>query len=188
MGHMLNNTLQDVLIRRARMKGYNACWVPGTDHASIATEAKVVAKLKEQGIDKNKLTREEFLKYAWEWKEKHGGIILEQLKKLGASCDWSRTKFTMDKDLSDSVIDVFIKLYEKGKIYRGIRMINWDPQAKTAVSDEEVIYKEVDSKLYYVQYKIVDEDNYITIATTRPETILGDTAVCINPNDQRYKS
>ncbi len=187
MGHMLNNTLQDVLIRRARMKGKNALWVPGTDHASIATEAKVVAMLKERGIEKSELTRDQFLKYAWEWKEKHGGIILEQLKKLGASCDWSRTKFTMDKDLSDSVITVFIDLYNKGLIYRGIRMVNWDPQALTAVSDEEVIYKEEKSKLYHVKYKIENENNYITIATTRPETILGDTAVCVNPADNRYK-
>ncbi len=186
MGHMLNNTIQDVLIRRARMQGFEACWVPGTDHASIATEAKVVAMLKEKGIDKNDLTREEFLKYAWEWKEKHGGIILEQLKKLGASCDWDRTKFTMDPDLSESVIKVFVDLYNKGKIYRGVRMVNWDPQAKTAVSDEEVIYREVKSKLYYVRYRIEGEEDYITIATTRPETILGDTAVCVNPHDERY--
>lgn len=186
MGHMLNNTLQDVLIRRARMLGKNACWVPGTDHASIATEAKVVAKLKDQGIDKNSLTREEFLKHAWEWKEKHGGIILEQLKKLGASCDWERTSFTMDKSLSESVIKVFIDLYNKGLIYRGVRMVNWDPQAKTAVSDEEVIYKEEQSNLYFVKYKIENSDDYITIATTRPETILGDTAVCVHPEDERY--
>ncbi|OFX33095.1 MAG: valine--tRNA ligase [Bacteroidetes bacterium GWA2_32_17] len=186
MGHMLNNTLQDVLIRRARMLGKNACWVPGTDHASIATEAKVVAKLKEQGIDKKSLSRDEFLKHAWEWKEKHGGIILEQLKKLGASCDWERTSFTMDEKLSESVINVFIKLYKKGLIYRGIRMVNWDPQAKTAVSDEEVLYREEQSNLYYVRYKIVDSENFITIATTRPETILGDTAVCVHPEDERY--
>lgn len=186
MGHMLNNTLQDVLVRRARMKGKNACWVPGTDHASIATEAKVVAKLKAEGIEKSQLTREEFLKHAWEWKEKHGGIILEQLKKLGASCDWERTKFTMDPDLSDSVIHVFVDLFRKGYIYRGVRMVNWDPQAKTAVSDEEVIYREVNGKLYYLKYKIDDENGYVTIATTRPETILGDTAVCVNPNDPRY--
>ncbi|MBI5541455.1 MAG: valine--tRNA ligase [Bacteroidia bacterium] len=186
MGHMLNNTLQDVLIRRARMLGKNACWVPGTDHASIATEAKVVAKLKDQGIDKNSLTREEFLKHAWEWKEKHGGIILEQLKKLGASCDWERTSFTMDKTLSESVIKVFIDLYNKGLIYRGVRMVNWDPQAKTAVSDEEVIYKEEQSNLYFVRYKIENSEEFITIATTRPETILGDTAVCVHPEDERY--
>ncbi|PIY05121.1 MAG: valine--tRNA ligase [Bacteroidetes bacterium CG_4_10_14_3_um_filter_31_20] len=186
MGHMLNNTLQDVLIRRARMLGKNACWVPGTDHASIATEARVVEKLKEQGIDKKSLTRDEFLKHAWEWKEKHGGIILEQLKKLGASCDWERTSFTMDEKLSESVINVFIKLYNKGLIYRGIRMVNWDPQAKTAVSDEEVLYREEQSNLYYVRYKIVDSENFITIATTRPETILGDTAVCVHPEDERY--
>lgn len=187
MGHMLNNTIQDVLVRRARMLGKNSCWVPGTDHASIATEAKVVGMLKEKGIDKKSLTREEFLNYAWEWKEKHGGIILEQLKKLGASCDWSRTKFTLDKELSESVIDVFIHLHNKGLIYKGIRMVNWDPSAKTAVSDEEVIYKEVQSKLYYIRYKIEGNDEWLTIATTRPETILGDTAVCVNPNDERYK-
>ncbi len=186
MGHMLNNTLQDVLIRRARMQGKNACWVPGTDHASIATEAKVVNKLKEEGIDKNDLTREEFLEHAWEWKEKHGGIILEQLKKLGASCDWDRTRFTMDEALYESVIDVFIDLYNKGLIYRGVRMVNWDPKAQTAVSDEEVIHKEVKSKLYYLRYKVEGEDEYLTIATTRPETILGDTAVCVHPEDERY--
>lgn len=186
MGHMLNNTIQDVLVRRARMQGKNACWVPGTDHASIATEAKVVAKLKEQGIEKNDLTREEFLKHAWEWKEKHGGIILEQLKKLGASCDWDRTKFTMDAELYESVIDVFIDLYNKGLIYRGVRMVNWDPQALTALSDEEVIYKEARSKLYYLKYKIEGSEDFITVATTRPETILGDTAVCVHPEDERY--
>ena len=186
MGHMLNNTIQDVLIRKARMQGYEACWVPGTDHASIATEAKVVNMLKEQGIDKNDLSRDKFLEYAWEWKEKHGGIILEQLKKLGASCDWDRTAFTMDEALSGSVIKVFIDLYKKGKIYRGVRMVNWDPQAKTAVSDEEVLYKEVQSKLYYVNYQIEEENGHVTIATTRPETILGDTAVCVNPDDERY--
>jgi len=188
MGHMLNNTIQDILIRRARMQGKNALWVPGTDHASIATEARVVAKLKSEGIDKTQLTRDEFLEHAWEWKEKHGGIILEQLQKLGASCDWRRTRFTMDKDYSKSVIKVFVDLYNKGQIYRGIRMVNWDPQAKTAVSDEEVIYKEVESKLYHIQYKIKGEDGYVTIATTRPETILGDTAVCVNPADKRYSS
>ncbi|MBN2348436.1 MAG: valine--tRNA ligase [Bacteroidales bacterium] len=187
MGHMLNNTIQDILVRRARMLGKNACWVPGTDHASIATEARVVDKLRKEGIEKSSLSREEFLKHAWEWKNKHGGIILEQLKKLGASCDWDRTRFTMDESLSESVINVFIDLYKKGKIYRGVRMVNWDPQAKTAVSDEEVIYKEVQSKLYYVRYKISDDSGYVTIATTRPETILGDTAVCVNPGDERYK-
>ncbi|WP_373522517.1 valine--tRNA ligase [Aquiflexum sp.] len=187
MGHMLNNTIQDVLIRKARMEGKNACWVPGTDHASIATEAKVVAMLKERGIDKKSLTREEFLKYAWEWKEKYGGIILEQLKKLGASCDWDRTKFTMDADLSDAVISVFIDLYHKGKIYRGIRMVNWDPQGKTALSDDEVVTKEISSKLYYIQYKIEGTENdHLTIATTRPETIMADVAICINPNDPRF--
>ena len=187
MGHMLNNTLQDVLIRRARMMGKNALWVPGTDHASIATEAKVVAKLKSEGIQKSDLTRDEFLQHAWEWTHKHGGIILEQLKKLGASCDWERTCFTMDDERSGSVLKVFVDLYNKGKIYRGVRMINWDPEAKTAVSDEEVIYREVNSKLYHVRYQIEGEDGYVNIATTRPETILGDTAVCINPNDNRYK-
>ncbi len=187
MGHMLNNTIQDILVRRARMQGKNACWVPGTDHASIATEAKVVTKLKDEGIDKSQLTRKEFMEHAWEWKEKHGGIILEQLKKLGASCDWDRTAFTMDKNYYESVINVFIDLFNKGLIYRGVRMVNWDPEAQTAVSDEEVLHKEVQSKLYYLRYKIEATDNeYITIATTRPETILGDTAVCINPNDKRY--
>ncbi len=187
MGHMLNNTIQDVLVRRARMLGKNAVWIPGTDHASIATEAKVVAKLKNEGIDKNKLTREQFLEHAWEWKEKHGGIILEQLKKLGASCDWDRTCFTMDKIRSESVLKVFVDLYDKGLIYKGVRMVNWDAQAKTAVSDEEVIYTEENSKLYYINYAIENSEDFITIATTRPETILGDTAVCINPNDPRYK-
>ncbi len=187
MGHMLNNTIQDVMIRRARMKGQNACWVPGTDHASIATEARVVAKLRAEGIEKRSLTREEFLRHAWEWTEKHGGIILEQLKRLGASCDWDRTLFTMDEKRYESVIKVFIDLYNKGYIYRGVRMVNWDPQAMTAVSDEEVVYTEEKSKLYYVKYRIHEEDTYITIATTRPETILGDTAVCANPADERYK-
>ncbi len=188
MGHMMNNTLQDVLVRRARMQGKNACWVPGTDHASIATEAKVVNKLKQEGIDKDDLSREEFMAHAWEWKEKHGGIILEQLKKLGASCDWDRTRFTMDEALYESVIDTFIDLYEKGLIYRGVRMVNWDPQAQTAVSDEEVNHKEVQSKLYYLRYRVEGEkDNFLTIATTRPETILGDTAVCVHPEDERFK-
>lgn len=187
MGHMLNNTIQDVLVRRARMLGKNACWLPGTDHASIATEAKVVGKLKAEGIKKTDISREEFLKHAWEWTHKHGGIILEQLKKLGASCDWDRTKFTMDDDLSESVIDVFIDLYNKGLIYRGVRMVNWDPRALTALSDEEVIYKEVNSKLYYVKYQVEGtKDQWISIATTRPETILGDTAVCVHPDDERY--
>jgi valyl-tRNA synthetase len=186
MGHMLNNTIQDVLVRRARMQGKNACWVPGTDHASIATESKVVTKLKNEGINKDDLSRDEFLEHAWEWKEKHGGIILEQLKKLGASCDWDRTKFTMDESLYGSVIDVFIDLYNKGLIYRGIRMVNWDPSAKTAVSDEEVIHKEINSKLYYLKYQVEGEDDFITIATTRPETILGDTAVCVHPEDERF--
>lgn len=187
MGHMLNNTIQDILVRRARMQGKNACWVPGTDHASIATEAKVVAKLKNDGVDKNKLSRDQFLEHAWEWKEKHGGIILEQLKKLGASCDWERTKFTMDEDMSKSVIKVFVDLFKKDLIYRGVRMVNWDPQAKTAVSDEEVNYKEVQSKLYYVRYQVEGEEEFVTIATTRPETILGDTAVCVHPKDERFK-
>jgi len=216
MGHMLNNTIQDVLVRRARMQGKNACWVPGTDHASIATEAKVVAMLKERGIAKKDLSREEFLSYAWEWKEKYGGIILEQLKKLGASCDWDRTRFTMDPDMSESVIDTFIHLYKKGWIYRGVRMVNWDPQGKTAVSDEEVIRKEVNQKLYYIRYEVVESESqkdgksesqkdgameselldfrtsglsdFLTIATTRPETIMADAAICINPNDERYAS
>jgi valyl-tRNA synthetase len=187
MGHMLNNTIQDVLIRRARMLGYNACWVPGTDHASIATEAKVVALLKEKGIKKTDLSREDFLKHAWEWKEKYGGIILEQLKHLGASCDWDRTKFTMDEALSEAVIDVFVDLHKKGQIYRGVRMVNWDPQGLTAVSDEEVIHKEKDSQLVYINYKIKDGNEHITIATTRPETIMADTAVCVHPEDERYK-
>lgn len=186
MGHMLNNTLQDVLIRRARLKGYNACWVPGTDHASIATEAKVVAKLKAEGIEKADLSREEFLSHAWEWTHKHGGIILQQLKKLGASCDWDRTSFTMDDHMSASVIKVFVDLYQKGNIYRGFRMVNWDPEAKTTLSDEEVIYEEKQGNLYYLRYKIEGSEEFVTIATTRPETILGDTAVCINPLDERY--
>lgn len=186
MGHMLNNTIQDILVRGARMEGKNACWVPGTDHASIATEAKVVNKLAAQGIKKSDLSREEFLKYAWEWKEEHGGIILKQLQKLGASCDWDRTAFTMDEIRSESVLKVFVDLYNKGLIYRGVRMVNWDPQALTALSDEEVIYKDEHSKLYYLRYFIEGEDKYIIVATTRPETILGDTAVCVNPNDPRY--
>lgn len=187
MGHMLNNTIQDVLVRRARMQGYNACWVPGTDHASIATEAKVVERLRAQGIEKKSISREKFLEYAWEWKEEHGGIILKQLEKLGASCDWDRVTFTMDPKYSESVIRVFVDLYNKDLIYRGVRMVNWDPKAKTAISDEEVIYKEVQSKLYYLRYMIEGEDSYVVIATTRPETILGDTAVCVNPNDPRYQ-
>lgn len=186
MGHMLNNTIQDILVRRARMQGKEACWVPGTDHASIATEAKVTKMLAEQGIDKRSIGREKFLEYAWEWKEKYGGIILEQLKKLGASCDWSRTRFTMEPKLSAAVIEVFVDLYEKGLIYRGERMVNWDPAARTSVSDEEVIHKDVQSKLYYIKYKIADSDEFVTIATTRPETLLGDTAVCIHPEDERY--
>jgi valyl-tRNA synthetase len=190
MGHMLNNTLQDVLVRRARMTGKNACWVPGTDHASIATEAKVVAKLRAEGVEKSDISREEFLAHAWEWKEKHGGIILEQLKKLGASCDWDRTKFTMDPDLSEGVINTFVHYYNKGLIYRGVRMVNWDPEGQTAVSDEEVIHKETPSKLYYIKYQISDNGNpgkdYIVVATTRPETIMADAAVCIHPDDERF--
>lgn len=187
MGHMLNNTIQDVLIRRARLKGFNACWVPGTDHASIATEAKVVAKLKSEGIQKNDLTREEFLKHAWDWTHKYGGTILEQLKQLGCSCDWSRTKFTMDPDMSASVIRSFVDLYRKGLIYRGYRMVNWDPEAKTTLSDEEVIYEERQGKLYHLRYAIEGSQEFVTIATTRPETILGDTAICIHPDDERYQ-
>ncbi|PQL89898.1 valine--tRNA ligase [Apibacter sp. wkB309] len=187
MGHMLNNTIQDVLIRRARMLGYNACWVPGTDHASIATEAKVVNKLKEQGISKFDIGREKFLEHAWEWTHTHGGIILEQLKKLGCSCDWDRTKFTLDGDLYNSVIKCFVDLYNRGYIYKGNKMINWDPEAKTNISDEEVIYKEHNGKLYFLRYKVTHEDHYVIVATTRPETIFGDTALCINPNDERYQ-
>jgi valyl-tRNA synthetase len=188
MGHMLNNTIQDVLVRRARMQGKNACWVPGTDHASIATEAKVVHKLRDQGINKTDLSRDEFMEHAWEWTHKHGGIILEQLKKLGASCDWERTRFTMDTAYYASVIDTFIDLYNKGLIYRGVRMVNWDPKALTALSDEEVIYKELQSKLYYIRYQVEGTtDEWVTIATTRPETILGDTAVCVHPEDDRFK-
>ncbi|WP_340203035.1 valine--tRNA ligase [Ascidiimonas sp. W6] len=186
MGHMLNNTIQDVLIRKARLNGYNACWVPGTDHASIATEAKVVKKLKDEGIEKSDLTREEFLEHAWEWTHKHGGIILEQLKKLGCSCDWERTKFTLDDNMSASVIKVFVDLYNKGLIYRGYRMVNWDPEAKTTLSDEEVIYEEKQGLLYYIAYEIEGSNEKVVIATTRPETILGDTAICINPDDERY--
>jgi valyl-tRNA synthetase len=186
MGHMLNNTIQDVLVRRARLQGKNACWVPGTDHASIATEAKVVAKLKEKGINKNDISRAEFMEHAWEWTEEYGGVILEQLKKLGCSCDWDRTKFTMDDEMSESVIKVFVDLFNKGLIYKGFRMVNWDPQAQTTLSDEEVIYEERQGNLFYLNYKIQDSDEEIIIATTRPETILGDTAICINPNDERY--
>jgi len=188
MGHILNNTIQDILIRKARLQGKNACWVPGTDHASIATEAKVVKKLASDGIKKWDISRDEFLSHAWEWTHTHGGIILQQLKKLGASCDWDRTRFTMDDELSESVIDVFIDLYQKGYIYKGKRMVNWDPKALTALSDEEVIHKEQKSKLYYVKYQIEGtQDEWLTIATTRPETILGDTAICINPKDERYR-
>lgn len=187
MGHMLNNTIQDVLVRRARMQGFNACWVPGTDHASIATEAKVVAKLKAEGINKKDITREEFLKHAWEWKEKYGGTILEQLKKLGCSCDWDRTRFTMEENLSKSVIKVFVDLYNKGLIYRGYKVVNWDPEAQTNISDEEVIFKEQNGKLFYLKYKIEGTEDFLTVATTRPETIFGDVAVCVNPNDERYR-
>lgn len=186
MGHMLNNTIQDVLIRRARLKGFNACWVPGTDHASIATEAKVVAKLKADGINKDDLTRQEFIDHAWEWTDKYGGVILDQLKKLGASCDWERTKFTMDPDMSASVIRSFVDLHKKGLIYRGFRMVNWDPEAKTTLSDEEVIFEEQQGKLFYIKYEIQGSSDYVTVATTRPETIFGDTAICINPNDKRF--
>ncbi|MBT7305395.1 MAG: valine--tRNA ligase, partial [Bacteroidetes bacterium] len=186
MGHMLNNTIQDVLIRRARLKGFNACWVPGTDHASIATEAKVVARLKEQGIQKADLTREEFLKHAWDWTHQYGGVILDQLKKLGASCDWERTKFTLDPGMSTQVIKSFVDLYNKGLIYRGYRMVNWDPEAKTTLSDEEVNFVEQQGDLFYISYKIQDSDKTLTIATTRPETIFGDTAICINPDDDRF--
>lgn len=185
MGHMLNNTIQDILVRRARMEGKNACWVPGTDHASIATEAKVVNRLASQGIKKTDLSRDEFLKHAWEWTDEHGGIILKQLRKLGASCDWDRTGFTMDEVRSESVLKVFVDLYKKGLIYRGVRMVNWDPQALTALSDEEVIYKEEHGKLYYLRYRVEGEDGYAIVATTRPETIMGDTAMCINPNDPK---
>jgi valyl-tRNA synthetase len=187
MGHMLNNTIQDVLIRKARLNGKNACWVPGTDHASIATEAKVVQMLRDKGIKKSELSRDEFLKYAWDWKEKYGGIILKQLEKLGASCDWKRTRFTMEPKLSNAVLDCFIDLYNKDLIYRAQRMVNWDPIGKTALSDEEVIYKEVDSKLFYIKYKLVESDEFLIIATTRPETILADIAICVNPTDERYK-
>ena len=186
MGHMLNNTIQDVLVRRARMQGFNACWVPGTDHASIATEAKVVAKLKSEGINKSDITREEFLKHAWDWTDKYGGTILEQLKKLGCSCDWDRTRFTMEPKLSQQVIKSFVDLYNKGLIYRGYRMVNWDPEAKTNISDEEVIFKEQNGKLYYLKYKIEGSEEFLSVATTRPETIFGDTAICVNPNDERY--
>ncbi|MCD9616508.1 valine--tRNA ligase [Chryseobacterium gleum] len=186
MGHMLNNTLQDVLVRRARMRGFNACWIPGTDHASIATEAKVVAKLKSEGVNKSDITREEFLTHAWDWTNKYGGTILEQLKKLGCSCDWDRTRFTMEDKLSQQVIKSFVDLYNKGLIYRGYRMVNWDPEAKTNISDEEVIFKEQNGKLYFLKYKIEGSEEFLSVATTRPETIFGDTAVCINPNDERY--
>lgn len=187
MGHMLNNTIQDVLVRRARLLGKNACWIPGTDHASIATEAKVVQKLRKEGITKGDLSRDEFLEHAWEWTEKHGGIILQQLRKLGASCDWQRTRFTLEDDLYESVIDCFIDLYERGYIYRGKRMINWDPEAETALSDEEVIHKDVQSKLYHISYQLAGENDTVTIATTRPETILADTALCVHPDDERYQ-
>ena len=192
MGHVLNNTLNDVLVRKARMDGKNACWVPGTDHASIATENKVVAKLKAMGIRKEDLTREEFLKYAWEWKEEHGGIILQQLRKLGASCDWDRTRFTMEPELSEAVINTFVYFYKKGWIYRGVRMVNWDPEGHTAVSDDEVIHRDTQSHFYHMRYFISDgngnpTDKYIVVATTRPETIMADAAVCVNPNDERHR-
>jgi valyl-tRNA synthetase len=185
MGHMLNNTIQDVLIRRARMMGYNACWVPGTDHASIATESKVVNLLREQGISKHDIGREKFLEHAFEWKDKYGGIILEQLKRLGASCDWDRTRFTMEPKLSDAVIKSFVELNKKGYIYKDWKIVNWDPKAQTTLSNEEVIRKDVQSKLYHINYKIVGSDEYLTIATTRPETIMGDAAICVHPKDER---
>ena len=187
MGHMLNNTIQDILIRKARLSGYNACWVPGTDHASIATEAKVVNKLKEMGIKKHELTRDEFLEHAWDWTNKHGGIILNQLKKIGCSCDWSRTKFTLDKDMYESVQNMFLKLYDDGYLYRDKKIVNWDPEAKTTLSNEEVIYKEKTTKLFYLKYKLENSEEFILVATTRPETIFGDTAVAVNPNDKRFK-
>ena len=186
MGHMLNNTIQDILIRKARLDGFNACWVPGTDHASIATEAKVVNKLKEKGIKKDDLTREQFLEHSWDWTEKHGGLILKQLKKLGCSCDWNRTKFTLDKDMSESVIKVFIELHKKGLIYRGHRMVNWDPEARTTLSNEEVIFDEVETKIFYISYKILNSSEEIQVATTRPETIFGDTAIAFNPDAVSY--
>ena len=187
MGHMLNNTIQDILIRRARLRDLNVCWVPGTDHASIATEAKVVKMLRDQGITKSDISREKFLDHAWEWTNKHGGLILNQLKRIGCSCDWTRTKFTLDEDLSDSVIDTFIRLFDEGYLYRDKKIVNWDPEAKTTLSNEEVIYKEEETELYYLKYKIVGSNDYLSIATTRPETIFGDTAVAVNPNDKRYK-
>ena len=187
MGHMLNNTIQDILIRKARLDGFNACWVPGTDHASIATEAKVVKMLKAKNINKHEISRSEFIDHAWDWTNKHGGIIIDQLKRIGCSCDWTRTKFTLDDDLSESVIEMFIKLFKDGLIYRDKRIVNWDPEAKTTLSNEEVIYVEKDSKLFFLKYKIQDSDEYISVATTRPETIFGDSAIAINPNDKRYK-
>src|SRR5450631_2718597 len=187
MGHTLNETVQDILVRKARMSGFNACWVPGTDHASIATEAKVVAMLKERGIDKNQLSREEFLKYAYEWKEKYGNIIYDQIAKLGCSVDWNRTTFTMDDHFYHAVMKVFVELYQKKLIYRGARMIHWDPAARTALSDEEVEYRDIEGILYYVQYPVADSAEFVTIATQRPETIMGDTAVCVNPNDPKYQ-
>ena len=187
MGHMLNNTIQDILIRRARLKGYNACWVPGTDHASIATEAKVVKMLREKGITKNDISRDDFLNHAWDWTDKHGGLILNQLKRIGCSCDWTRTKFTLDDEMSDSVTDTFISLFNDGLLYRDKKIVNWDPEAQTTLSNEEVIYKEQETELYYLKYKIAKTDEFLSVATTRPETIFGDTAVAVNPNDNRYK-
>jgi len=187
MGHILNNTIQDILIRTKRMQGHNACWVPGTDHASIATEAKVVVFLKEQEIDKRDIGREEFLKHCWEWKEKYGGIIIQQLKKLGVSCDWQRERFTMDDHYYKKVIETFVALYKEGKIYRGYRMVNWDPVSRSAISDEEVIYRTVNGKLWYLKYPVRDSGNFIIVATTRPETMLGDTGIAVNPEDERYK-
>ena len=187
MGHMLNNTIQDILIRRARLKGYNACWVPGTDHASIATEAKVVKMLREKGITKNDISRDDFLNHAWDWTDKHGGLILNQLKRIGCSCDWTRTKFTLDDEMSDSVTETFISLFNDGLLYRDKKIVNWDPEAQTTLSNEEVIYKEEETELYYLKYKIAETDEFLSVATTRPETIFGDTAVAVNPNDNRYK-
>ena len=187
VGHVLNNTIQDILIRKARMEGKEACWIPGTDHASIATETKVIKMLEEKGINKNDLSREEFLDHAWEWKEKYGGIIINQLKKLGCSCDWDRERFTMDEGYSRAVLESFVRLYEKGFIYKGHRLVNWCPVSKSAISDEEVVHKEIDGHLWHFRYPIHGEDNYLVVATTRPETMLGDTAVAVNPNDKRYK-
>lgn len=187
MGHVLNNTIQDILIRKARMEGKEACWIPGTDHASIATEAKVVTMLENKGVNKNDLSREEFLDHAWQWKEKYGGIIIQQLKKLGCSCDWERERFTMEDEYSRSVLTAFVKLYEKGLVYKGFRLVNWCPVSRSAISDEEVIHKEVNGHLWHFRYPITDSDEYMVVATTRPETMLGDTAVAVHPKDDRYQ-